>query len=109
MKFLLDANLPVQLTREFMAAGHECAHVEALLPRYSPDATIARIANDTGAALVTRDADFVQFSKDGMLTVPLIWVRLGNMRRAAMASALRSRLPAIVKSIAAGESIIEVR
>lgn len=109
MKFLLDANLPVQLAREFVAAGHDCTHMEALLPRYSPDTTIARIANETGAIVVTRDADFFRFSRDGMLRVPLIWVRLGNLRRGALASALRARLPAMVKAIEAGESIIEIR
>lgn len=109
MKFLLDANLPAQLAREFTAAGHQCTHIETVLPRYSPDAPIARIANESGAVLVTRDADFVQFSKDGALTVPLIWVRLGNLRRAALASALRARLPKMVSAIDSGERIIEVR
>jgi predicted nuclease of predicted toxin-antitoxin system len=109
VKFLIDANLPVQLAREFVDAGHECTHMETILPRYSPDATIARIANDTGAVVVSRDSDYVQFSRDGVLTVPLIWVHLGNLRRAAIASAIRTRLPAIVRSIEAGERIIEIR
>jgi len=84
-------------------------HMEDLLPRYSSDMQIARIANDSGAVVVSRDADFVQFSNDGALIVPLIWIRLGNMRRAAMAAAIRARLPAVVKSIEAGERIVEIR
>lgn len=109
MRFLLDANLPARLAQEFVEAGHECDHVEDLLPRYSPDTAIARIANDSGAVLVSRDADFVQFSRDGLLTVPLVWVRLGNLRRAAIASAIRARLPALVVAIEAGAPIVEVR
>ncbi|RYG96166.1 MAG: hypothetical protein EON57_15505 [Alphaproteobacteria bacterium] len=109
MKFLIDANLPDQLTREFVDAGHECTHVETILPRYSPDTTIARIANETGAVVVSRDSDYAQFSRDGLLTAPLIWVRLGNLRRAALAAAIRSRLPAIINSIEAGERIIVIR
>lgn len=109
MRFLLDANLPGRLAQAFLDAGHDCEHMEDLLPRYSPDTEIARIANDSGAVLVSRDADFVRFSKDGLLTVPLIWVRLGNLRRAAMASAIRARLPALVIAIEAGTSIVEVR
>jgi len=109
MKFPIDANLPDQLTRVFIDAGHVCTHVEAILPRYSSDTTIARIANDTGAVVVTRDHDYVQFSRDGLLTVALIWIRLGNMRRAALASAIGARLPAIASSIEAGERIIEIR
>ena len=109
MKFLIDANLPDQLTRVFVDAGHDCTHVEAILPRYSSDTTIARIANDKGAVVVTRDQDYVLFSRDGLLTVPLIWIRLGNLRRAALASAIRARLPTIVSSIEAGERIVEIR
>src|SRR6218665_1566339 len=107
MKFLIDANLPSQLVAAFADAGHDCVHVEDLIPRYTPDTEIADIANDTGAVVVSRDADFVQFSKAGKLKVPLIWVRLGNLRRAALASAIRARLPAMVRSIEAGISIIE--
>ena len=109
MKFLLDANLPAQLAREFEAAGYECIHMEALLPRYSPDTEIAKIANKTGAILVSRDADFAQFAQVGTLSVPLIWVRLGNLRRAAIAATIRARLPAIVTAIAAGEKVIVLR
>lgn len=109
MRFLLDANLPARLVQAFVDVGHECEHMEDLLPRYAPDTAIARIANDSGAVLVSRDADFVQLSKDGLLRVPLIWVRLGNLRRAAMAAAIRARLPALVVAIEAGTPIVEVR
>jgi predicted nuclease of predicted toxin-antitoxin system len=109
MRFLLDANLPARLAQAFTDAGHFCEHMEDLMPRYSPDTEIARIANDSGAVLVSRDADFVQLSRDGKLTVQLIWVRLGNLRRAALASAIVARMPAIVAAIEAGDAIIELR
>lgn len=109
MKFLIDANLPALLVREFIDAGHECTHMEDLLPRYSPDTSIAQIANDSGAVIVSRDADFVQFSLNGALSVPLIRVRLGNLRRAAIASAIRARMPAMLRSLEAGERIVEIR
>lgn len=109
MKFLLDANLPARLAQEFIDAGHHCDHMEDLSPRFAPDTTVARIANQSGAVLVSRDADFVQFSRDGLLTVPFIWVRLGNLRRAALAAAIRARLPALVVAIEAGAPIVEVR
>lgn len=71
MKFLIDANLPAQLASVFVDAGHECTHVETILPRYSPDAPIARIANETGAVVVSRDHDYVQFSRDGNADCPV--------------------------------------
>jgi predicted nuclease of predicted toxin-antitoxin system len=109
MKFLLDANLPGQLANVFIDAAHDCAHMESVLPRYSADMEIVRAVNESGAVVVSRDADFVQFSKDGTLTVPLVWIRLGNIRRTAMASAIRARLSAVVRSLEAGETIVEIR
>jgi predicted nuclease of predicted toxin-antitoxin system len=109
MRFLLDANLPARLADVFAAGGHECMHMETLLPRYAEDTDIALIANQSGAVLVSRDADFVQLSRSGRLRVPMVWVRLGNLRRAALATTIRDRLPAIVRSIATGENIIVLR
>lgn len=109
MRFLIDANLPASLRQAFAGAGLACIHMEDLLPRYAPDTEIAVVANNSGAVLVRRDADFAQSSRDGTLTVPLIWVRLGNLRRAVLASAAKARLPTIVKSIKAGERIVEIR
>lgn len=109
MRFLLDANLPARVALEFIDAGHDCDHMELLLPRYSSDTDIARLANDMGAVLVSRDADFVQLARDGRLKVPFIWVRLGNLRTAAISSAIRARLPALIVSIESGATVLEVR
>ncbi|UYN98898.1 MAG: DUF5615 family PIN-like protein [Devosia sp.] len=109
MKFLLDANMPARLADVFIAEGHECVHMEMLLPRYAQDTDIAAIANEMGAVIVSRDADFVHFSRAGLLEGPLVWVRLGNLRRAAIAATLRTRLPAIVRAVHAGETIIVLR
>nr|WP_314256283.1 DUF5615 family PIN-like protein [uncultured Devosia sp.] len=109
MKFLIDANLPASLARVFVAAGHDCIHMEDLLPRYAPDTEIARIANESGAVVVSRDADFVRFAKIGTLKVPLIWIRLGNLRRAAIAATIQARLSAIVSAIQAGEKVVVLR
>jgi predicted nuclease of predicted toxin-antitoxin system len=109
MRFLLDANLPGKLVGVFISAGHDCVHMESLMPRYSADTTIAQMANETGAVVVSRDADFEQLIRTGMLRVPLVWVRLGNMRRAAIAATIKDRLPAIVKAIEAGQQIVTLR
>lgn len=109
MKFLLDANLPARLADVFVAEGHECVHMETLLPRYAEDIDIALIANQSGAVLVSRDADFVELSRSGLVQVPIVLMRLGNLRRAALATTIRDRLPAILRSVAAGENIIVLR
>lgn len=109
MKFLIDANLPARLAQVFIEAGHDCVHMETLLPRYSPDTKIAHIANDIDAVIVTRDADFVEFSRAGVVKVPVLLVRVGNLRRAALAATFRTRLSKIIAAIAAGENIVVLR
>lgn len=109
MKFLIDANLPARLAQIFIEAGHYCVHMETLLPRYSPDTKIAHIANDIDAVIVTRDSDFVEFSHAGVVKVPVILVRVGNLRRAALGATIRNRLSKIIAAIAAGEQIVVVR
>jgi predicted nuclease of predicted toxin-antitoxin system len=109
MKFLLDANLPGKLVDVFIAAGHDCVHMESIMPRYAADAKIAQVAHETSSVVVSRDADFVQLARSGSLGVPLVWVRLGNMRRAAIAATIEARLPAIVKAIDAGQQIVILR
>lgn len=109
MRFLLDANLPVRLGVVFLAAGHECEHMEVLLPRYTGDPQIARLASSLGAALVSRDADFVRLSREGVLQTPLIWIRLGNMRGKEIAATLAAELPKIVAAIEAGQNLIEIQ
>ena len=108
-EFLLDANLPGKLVDVFIAARHDCVHMESVLPRFAADATIARVANETSATVVSRDADFVHLAHGGILREPLVWVKLGNMRRAAIAAAIEARLPAIVKAIEAGQQIVILR
>lgn len=83
--------------------------METLLPRYAEDIDIALIANQSSAVLVSRDADFVELSRSGRVQVPIVWVRLGNLRRAALAATVRDRLPAIIRAIKAGEKIIVLR
>jgi len=109
MKFLIDANLPASLADVFREAGHVCVHMETLLPRYSADTDIAPVANMSGAIFVTRDFDFVEFSRIGILSGPLVLVRLGNLRRGALAATIRDRLPTITAAIAAGEKIVVLR
>lgn len=109
MKFLLDANLPARLADVFVEGGHECVHMESILPRYAEDTDIALIANQSGAVLVSRDADFVHLSRSGQLRVAVVWVRLGNLRRAVLAATMRDRLAAIVRHVDAGEKIVVVR
>lgn len=73
------------------------------------DVDIARCANETASILITKDHDFLDFMKRGVLTGPLVHVGLGNMTAAVTVAILLARLPAIIRAIESGETLIEIR
>lgn len=109
MRFLLDVHMPPRLAREFTSLGHECLQVRSLLPLTSLDTAIADKANELAAVMVSKDADFVELHQRGVLKVPLVWVRLGNVTAVLICSQFQHRLPAICTAIAAGERLVEIR
>jgi predicted nuclease of predicted toxin-antitoxin system len=109
MRFLLDTHMPPRLVREFALLGHECLQVRTLLTPDSPDDAIAQAANELSAVMVSKDADFVDFHERGVLKVPLVWVRLGNVTSVAICADFRLRIPAICAAIEAGEQLVQVR
>lgn len=108
MKFLLDTHMPPRLVREFVSLGHECQQVRTLLAPDAPDDLIARTANAVGAVMVTKDADFVDLAKRGVLETPLVWVRLGNVTSVALCADFGRRIPDICAALDAGERLIEI-
>ena len=109
MRFLLDVHMPPRLAREFTSLGHECLQVRSLLPLTSTDITIADKANELSAVMVSKDADFVDLRERGVLKVPLVWVRLGNVTSILICSEFQHRIPAICTAIEAGERLVEIR
>lgn len=109
MRFLLDANLAPSLCRPIKSAGYDCVHFSRFLPVDAKDVQIAHLANEMGAVLMTKDADFVELQRRHKLTVPLVWLRFGNMTNRKMLEDLLTRLPRIVAAIESGEDLIEIR
>jgi predicted nuclease of predicted toxin-antitoxin system len=109
VKFALDAHLPPKLAVELRAAGHDCDEVAKVLSSDAPDMEIAAFANASGAALLSKDVDFVDLLHRGILRVPLIRVRLRNMAARDTCEAVLSQLPRILASLGAGERIIEIK
>lgn len=109
MRFLVDAQLPPRLVTLLRELGHSAEHVFDAGLATAPDTDVWRRAVETGAVIVTKDADFAfrrQQSKDGPAVV---WVRLGNATTPALTETLLPALPEIVGAIAAGEALVEVR
>jgi predicted nuclease of predicted toxin-antitoxin system len=75
LRFLVDAQLPPGLAQRLSAVGHSATHLHDVLPPEAKDADVALEANRRGAILVTKDEDFVDLSRRGILTVPLLWIQ----------------------------------
>ncbi len=59
MKFLVDAQLPARLAELLNLIGHDAVHVSALPDgNRTPDAHIARIADEDDRTVITKDRDF---------------------------------------------------
>ena len=82
MKVLLDAHLPARLAGEFTAL-------------------------DT--IMISKDANFIDLARRGVLQVPLVRVRLGNITSIALYAAFRSEIPHIAAALQADETIIEIQ
>jgi len=80
LRFLVDAQLPPALARQIEGRGHTAEHVDCGLAT-APDRTIRAYAASVGAIIITKNEDFVvlKLLESGP---PVIWVRVGNTRRA---------------------------
>ncbi len=107
MRFLVDAQLPPALARLLTDLGHASEHVADRGMASAPDHAIREYAAAVGAVIVTKDEDFVirRVLTDGPAVV---WLRVGNTRRAPLLARVQAELPAIVAALERGESLIEV-
>ena len=78
MRFLIDAQLSRRLAKRFSDAGYAASHVYDHLPINAKDPEIARLANQLGACVVTKDADFADLALRGVLDRTVVWLRIPN-------------------------------
>jgi len=107
VRFVVDAQLPPALARRLEALGHTAEHVADRGMASASDDVIRDYAASVGAAIVTKDEDFAvrRLLADGPAVV---WLRLGNTRRAALLNRVEADLPAIVAALARGEVLVEI-
>ena len=97
MKFLVDNQLPPALARlirtKFKA---DAAHVADLGLRDASDAELWGHASASGSVLISKDEDFANMALQ-TLTAELVWVRIGNCRRAFLLDLFRRIWPRIAE------------
>lgn len=109
MRFLVDAQLPVALARWLTDRGLHAEHVGDTGLRAADDGTIWRKAMATGAVLVTKDEDFALRSAQVVHAPQIVWIRIGNCRRAELLRRLNLAWPAIERAVSVGDRLVEVR
>jgi predicted nuclease of predicted toxin-antitoxin system len=92
---LLDENLPQGIVRDVADLFPNSAHVRELGLRAAPDDAIWERAVADGYVIITKDDDFRQRSFLRGFPPKVIWLRIGNCRRADIASLLHDRASAI--------------
>lgn len=107
MKFIVDENLPWRVAAWLSSRGHLAQHVSELGLLGQADSVIWRRALQTGAHIITRDADFLDLaqSRDAVTVVRLLF---GNCATAILLTRLDAFWSEIERRLQAGERTIEI-
>ena len=110
MKLLVDNPLPLALARFLAANGLDCPHVQDLGMGTTDDRVIWEYAKAHDMAIVTKDEDFPWMAdRQGSIPPQVVWVRLGNCRKAALLRDFASLLPDLQTLLDDAGSVIEIR
>ncbi len=110
MKLLVDNQLPLALARYLAANGFECQHVQDIHLGMADDHVIWEHAKCHHLIIVTKDEDFpLMADRQGTASPQIVWVRLGNCRKAALLSAFAAVLSDLKALLETGQSVIEIR
>ncbi len=108
MRFLVDANLPPALASWLRDRGYAADHVSDTGETSRTDAEIWREAVSAGSVLVSKDEDFARRRSVSSEGPQVVWIRLGNTRRAALFSHLERVWPRLESALQHGEPLVEV-
>jgi predicted nuclease of predicted toxin-antitoxin system len=109
MKLLLDENLSYRLIPFLVHDFPGSVHVTGLGMESATDTEIWRYAKEFGFVIVTRDADFEELALVWGQPPQVIWLKTGNLSRAATLKALLDSQNAIEQAlIHQGQVCVEI-
>ena len=108
MRFLVDAQLPPGLARWLAANGHVAEHVYDFGGDGTTDQEIWERALSTAAVIISKDEDFALRATRADEGPQIIWVRVGNTRRAATIQWFSVLLPSLVSALERGDKVVEI-
>lgn len=89
--------------------GHLAEHVNDIGCGDASDRDLLRYALDHEAVIVSKDGDFANVVAFGGDSPPVVWIRIGNTRRAALLAWFEPLIEQVVSMIEAGNRLIELR
>lgn len=100
MKFLVDAQLPLQLVRWMRGQGHDAVHTKDLPEgNRTEDQEINRISQREERTVVTKDADFVDTLLLQQTPHRLLLISTGNISNAELLKLVEDNHDSIVSAL----------
>jgi len=108
VRYLIDAQLPPALAWWLRERGDTADHVVDLGLLEASDDEVWNRAAALGAAIVSKDEDFVLRAQLGRGGPAVVWVRLGNVRNEELLRRCASLWPEVATALARGEPLVEL-
>ncbi|HLH26925.1 MAG TPA: DUF5615 family PIN-like protein [Chloroflexota bacterium] len=89
MKLLFDHNISPRILGRLADVFPDATHVALVGLERAPDSTVWRYAQVNGRPIVTKDADFNDFSTVRGFPPKVIWLRIGNCTTGQIEALLR--------------------
>lgn len=105
----MDNHFPTALGRFLEKHGHEVEHVRQLGMDESLDSETRERATAARQTVISKDEDFLHLAHRPGDRGKLLWVRIGNCRRAFLLEAFERALPQINREFAEGARVVELR
>ena len=96
MKFIVDAQLPIVLSKYLEKKGYDVIHTDDLPNKeYTTDTEIRRIAVEEKRIVITKDADFVDSFYVKAVPPKLLLISTGNISNKTLLSLFESNISKI--------------
>jgi len=102
MKFLVDNQLPVALSRFLQSQNVAALHVLDVQLDEASDREIWQYAKLNDLTIISKDEDFFHLSVFDPEGPSLIWVRLGNCRRKVLLETFSKLLTQLIEALESG-------
>ena len=109
MRFIVDAQLPPSLAQWLRDQGEDAVAVRDVNLRDADDRDIWKYASQWDAVIVTKDEDFASLARRDAAGPQVLWVRTGNIARAALLTTFEHAWGRLLPALQAGVRVVDLR